>query len=350
MLRDPWDWTREDLDGLIGQAESMRLDFKESLLFEPRDKEGHQEHVTRIMKNLVTEVSAFANTEGGTIVVGIKEEQVGKSRTRIAARIDQGVDIGTWKPEWLQQLIESNLSPHLVGLRVRAVPLTEDRTRVAYVICVPQGSTAYQAKDYIYYGRSEFETRALPDHEIRLRMFRGKVPRAAIRLVARERKPPPFEPSVHPEGSAQAENTAIMGGSEHTGEVHSRTDYTFDVVLENTGEINISEFKISIVGSARLSRLHNWSRTYKDGWPEPGIGLYDPGKPRLQMHINVYPRDTYTITAGEFSLYDGERLADVNLTMDWTIYLKDTLPIYGKIDIANEFSRQLTEGSDISRE
>jgi hypothetical protein len=48
------------------------------------------------------------------------------------------------------------------------------------VIQIPAGSTAYQANDGRYYGRSEFEAKYLPDHEIRLRMNRGKVARGTV--------------------------------------------------------------------------------------------------------------------------------------------------------------------------
>jgi hypothetical protein len=93
-MREPWNWTKEDLDKLIGQAESIRLDFKQSRIF--------NEARERIAENLTREVSAFANTEGGTIVVRIGEKREG--RARVASFIDDGVDIHTWSPERLQQL------------------------------------------------------------------------------------------------------------------------------------------------------------------------------------------------------------------------------------------------------
>jgi len=74
--------TESDLAKLIGQYESIRLEFKRSaLLTTPKDK---------IIENLTKEASAFANTEGGLIVIGIGErESRGKS---IGAEIDEGVD------------------------------------------------------------------------------------------------------------------------------------------------------------------------------------------------------------------------------------------------------------------
>jgi len=175
MSREPWNWTKEDLEYLIGQFESLRLEFKDSRLLDPNAK-GNS--LAKIADNLSVEASAFANTEGGTIVIGIAERKEG--RARIAEKIDGGVSSADWWPERLQAVVESNLSPHLTGVRLRQIFLDETRTRCAFVISIPQGTTAYQASDKRYYGRSEYEAKALADHEIRLRMFRGKVGNAKI--------------------------------------------------------------------------------------------------------------------------------------------------------------------------
>ena len=84
--------------------------------------------------------------------------------------------------ERLLDLIQGNLSPLLPGIGLQWVKLSAPPDRAVVIIQIPQGSTAYQAKDLLYYGRSEFKIEALPDHEIRLRMSRGKVARAAVRL------------------------------------------------------------------------------------------------------------------------------------------------------------------------
>src|SRR5215469_244228 len=165
--------TEQELLGLKDQPESSRLEFKRSSLLKKTKNE--------VVDDLSREVSAFANSEGGDIVVGIAEQRRGKRH--VAADIDEGVDPGEVSPEWLQQVIESNVSPYLPGPRVRSIPLSGREGRVAYVISVPQGSTAYQASDKRYYDRSEFGVRALPDHEIRLRMMRGHVPQARVEVV-----------------------------------------------------------------------------------------------------------------------------------------------------------------------
>lgn len=189
-------WSEADVNGLKGQPESIRLEFKSGRMF---DGDQKQKWIDQLSK----EVSAFANTEGGDLILGVDEDR--SSKPKVAADID-GVpaEIG---PEQLQQLIESNVSPYLPGIRVRRVQLSARADRVVFVVQIPQGSTAYQATDRRYYGRSEFEAKPLPDHEIRLRMSRGKVARGTIltRLVAVELG---IERERRRRGQVEAERTA----------------------------------------------------------------------------------------------------------------------------------------------
>src|SRR5438876_5873611 len=159
-------WTEQDLSGLKGFSESARMEFKESRLFD-QGKEKVAEVLSR-------EASAFANSEGGVIVIGMKEKREGKAR--VADDIDDGINPDLVSPEWVQQVVQANLSPYLPGLRLHKVKLSGPREgRIALVIDVPSGSTAYQASDRRYYGRSEYECIALQDHEVRLRIMRGRV-------------------------------------------------------------------------------------------------------------------------------------------------------------------------------
>ncbi len=171
-------WTKQDLESLYGQPESGRLEYKQSATLQ--DAKGGAD---KVKAELTKQVSAFANSEGGLLIIGMREAREGK--TRVAEGLDEGVDPQAIGREWLQNLVEGGVSPYLPGIRFFAVPLTETPGgHVAFVIDVPKGSTAYQASDKLYYGRSEYESKALPDHEIRLRMSRGRT--AQAQLVVQE--------------------------------------------------------------------------------------------------------------------------------------------------------------------
>jgi len=164
-------WTEADLEALLGQPESIRREFKSGRLVEENPE-------SKWILALSEEVSALANTEGGELFVGIEEDR--KTRPRVALALD-GVP-ASLAPERLQQLIEGNVSPYLPGIRVQRVRLSKFSDKVVFIIQVPQGNTAYQAKDGRYYGRSEYEAKFLPDHEVRLRMSRGRTTRGLVSL------------------------------------------------------------------------------------------------------------------------------------------------------------------------
>src|SRR5262245_15236394 len=101
MIKKPIDWTEDDLSLLLGQTESLRLEFKSVRVLDDIQKAGW---------DLAKGVSAFANSEGGTIVIGIEEKEEGRRKTRIADRI-VGAESTMIKTESLQQTILSNVSP-----------------------------------------------------------------------------------------------------------------------------------------------------------------------------------------------------------------------------------------------
>lgn len=334
-MRNPWDWTKEDLDKLIGQAESFRLDFKQSRMFE--------DDANKIIDNLTREVSAFANTEGGTIVVGIAEKRDG--RTRYAERIDEGIDISKWSPEWIQQSIEANIRPHLTGLRIRVVPIDQDRNRCAVVISVPQGTTAYQAKDYLYYGRSEYESKPLPDHEIRLRMQRGKARRASVVLDRLDTGTSCIKVEDNRERLVSiGYSQQYIDGKEDDDEVQTNwLQFRVDVV--NDGEINISEFKVridSIVKGISHEFPNPIEETVKEGWVDKYP--YEPKFNRTQR-VNIYPQDSYKIRDVHMWYPTMQSLDDIAINLHWTIYLRDTLPYTGSINVIDLLKRSGIEKS-----
>ena len=270
MGKEPWHWDREDLNRLLGQAESVRLDFKQSRLMD----ESHD----KVAEVLSETVSAFANTEGGTIVIGIAERREGKAR--VADQLDGGVNRDDWSPERLQQVVEANISPYLTGVRVKAISLSEDGKKCAYVIQVPQGSTAYQARDRRYYGRSEYECKPLPDHEIRLRMFRGKAASAVVKVGnwRIEVIPPGEEKDSYGHGFVPSSLRDVLTGAEPS-QRPNLLRYHYNIVVENVGEINLTEFKVRLrMAPTGRSHFDDRSLDYKDGWPNPvGHFIYASG-------------------------------------------------------------------------
>lgn len=149
-------WQEADLLQLVseGADESLELDFKESGALQKTDGKK---------RDLSKDVSAFANSAGGTLVYGIIEDQ----ETHVASALDDGFDPTEISKEWIEQVINSNIQPRISGVRIHAVELvTHNPGNVAYVVTVPRSSTAHQAADKRYYKRYNFESVRMEHYEI----------------------------------------------------------------------------------------------------------------------------------------------------------------------------------------
>ncbi len=133
-------------------------------------------------KELAKDISALANSAGGTIIYGVVED----SSTHAADRLDAGTDQVEIPPEWIEQVVDSRVHPKINGLRVFAIPVGDsDQAKVAYIVEVPQGTTAHMASDNKYYKRRERTVSAMEDYEVRDAMTRDVVPRLDVELEIR---------------------------------------------------------------------------------------------------------------------------------------------------------------------
>lgn len=83
----------------LGVQESLELDYKQSAALERTD----------VRKNeLSKDVSAFANSAGGTILYGMKENG------RIPIALDSGCDPNEISKEWIEQVINSRIQRRIV--------------------------------------------------------------------------------------------------------------------------------------------------------------------------------------------------------------------------------------------
>jgi hypothetical protein len=174
-LNDPWDWKEQDLLDLIRNQvkESIDLDYKASAALGLGD--GKKNEISK-------DVSAFANSAGGTIVYGMVEDG------HIPSKLDEGFDpSGPITKEWLEQVINSRIQRRIDGVRINQVELSQSRPgRVAYVVHIQQSMRApHMASDNKYYKRFNFESVPMEDYEVRDTSRREAAPdlKMAIDLV-----------------------------------------------------------------------------------------------------------------------------------------------------------------------
>ncbi len=123
---------------------------------------------------ITKDVSAMANSSGGTIIYGV-EEYGGQDKKHLPEKIDP-IEQDIFTKEWLEQVI-NNIRPRIDGLVIHSVPLDTTSNHVAYVVEIPQSTTAHQATDKKYYKRFNFQAVPMEDYEIRDTMGRQQHPK-----------------------------------------------------------------------------------------------------------------------------------------------------------------------------
>lgn len=128
-LFDTKNITKQHLQELIDNKifENKELEYKDYSLVGGKMTDKHKD-------KFVKEIAAFANTNGGTIIVGMQEDE-----NRLPIKLSgAGFSIKEFD-NWLssfRQLILSRIRPHLHG--VECIPIEVDNSNIAIVISVPK--------------------------------------------------------------------------------------------------------------------------------------------------------------------------------------------------------------------
>jgi hypothetical protein len=293
-------WDQEELQRHITERieEHSELDYKAAAsLGKQNDK---RDEITK-------DVSAFANSAGGTIIYGIKE--LAKPNNHLPEKLDP-IDRTQFSKEWLETIINT-IRPRITNVIVTPVSLASGSNDVCYVVEVPQGATAHQARDLRYYRRYNFESVPMEDYEIRDIMNRATVADASIEFGSRL--------------------NMSMGTEKH---------YLFLPRISNSGNQIINNFKLSIVFPRKAANQPNlYGNT-------PNLIIRNT---QTHYHIDYYstlvlfPQDEIPI--GEilqwvFSVNDANRLefmrADEKgetLTFSWTLFADNMPPKHGTYPI-----------------
>lgn len=142
--------TIDDLRSLLAveAREDVHLEFKRSAIL-----------IERKANDLSKEICAFANSDGGRIIVGIEE-----GKTGIALSFDTGTPPTLRAGEWIDQVVSSHIQPALHGV---AVDTVDHNGNIIYIINVPRSNRApHQAQDKRYYKRFGSLSVPMEDYEI----------------------------------------------------------------------------------------------------------------------------------------------------------------------------------------
>jgi hypothetical protein len=178
-------WTRDWLASLLGQEETTTLEFKSSRAL----SSASQKEIDAFFDNQLSQaVSAFINTEGGILVVGLEEEKnanrqgVAGKASELSAGVPRHVmDANRFSNKLLDRIHPATGS--FVKVHIVKVGTNDHGDLLAFVVEIQPGVTAYQAADKKYYCRRAFSNVPMDDKDIRLRMLTDDRPRATIELA-----------------------------------------------------------------------------------------------------------------------------------------------------------------------
>lgn len=152
-------WNIEEIQKLIDNRieENLHLDYKAADSLGKTD--GKKKEISK-------DISAFANSDGGVIIYGVSEFNE-PDKKHLPEKIDP-INRYEYSKEWLEQIINSNISPKIKGLEIIPIQIGGDAdNKSIYVVDIPQSNTAHQANDKKYYKRYNFQSIAMEDYEIK---------------------------------------------------------------------------------------------------------------------------------------------------------------------------------------
>jgi hypothetical protein len=149
--------THEEIQSLIDGKieESLNLDYKGA-----KSIDDHKE--------IAKDVSAFANSTGGVIIYGIREENhLPVSIEWINAR---GIR------ELLENVVLSTIQPRL-SVTITPIQCPTDTSKAIFAVEIPEGDLPHMAVPfYRYFKRFNFQSVPMEEYEVRDRMFRRRRP------------------------------------------------------------------------------------------------------------------------------------------------------------------------------
>lgn len=170
-MKAVYDWEEVDLDRVVkaGEKENTVLDYKASAALNLKDSKALTNQKGTLgdkhREDLIRDVAAMANAEGGLIIYGIAERTGGYPK-----HVDDGIDQGTVNADTIEQIILSNIHPRVEGFFIRAIELqSKGKGNYAYVISIPKAGKngPHQSDDKIYYKRHDATKLAMNDNEVR---------------------------------------------------------------------------------------------------------------------------------------------------------------------------------------
>lgn len=271
-------YTQSDIDLIIStkQEENIHLEFKAS---------GSLTNSDSNKKELSKDVSSFANSDGGIIIYGISE------KNDKAESVD-GIDGNTITKEWLEQIINSNISPKIHDIVIDVVRYNQDIKQTIYIVKIPRSYNAHMAKDNKFYKRYNFHSAPMEEFEVKDLYFRKNSPDLSI-LIPQARG-------------------YIQQGSGHGFVELIRVEYELNITNESNVPETVYKYEIFVNSYVYLNNFSFPDKNLIQTRRLSGSGIYYSFTP----NIPIFKGDISNIC--RFTMEISER----NINDNWDIEIK----------------------------
>ena len=143
----------EDIEQLIENEveENIHLDYKSEGALEKSEKKRNE---------IIKDVSAFANSDGGIIIYGLTEED---NKPKDISYINGNA----FTKEWLESIINL-IQPRIDGSRIKPIRENGNIEHSIYIVKIPRSEAApHMARDNKYYKRFNFMSVPMEDYEVK---------------------------------------------------------------------------------------------------------------------------------------------------------------------------------------
>ena len=244
-------WTEAELSELSAE-EPDNFDRKSGMLFDDQN---------RFLDAVAKALSAFANSGGGSLIIGVRDDGIPDGLPRQVGR----ASIRDWVEQKIPYLLDYPLSDFLVHTVIRNIPSRIPTDREVIVIDVGDSASApHQSKrDHIYYHR--VAGRSLPAAHFYLELLRQRLTNPALELALQEIEP--------------------CDATEHEGGLFLQLKLTFEI--RNVGRV----------------AAYNWrlvARTMEITTPKKGSDYYFGDFPVTKRRDTGIPLDITILPGCEF--------------------------------------------------
>jgi Putative DNA-binding domain len=325
VMSSEWDQATIQLYITDQVQESLTLEFKAADSLVKTD--GKRTEITK-------DISAMANSAGGTLIYGLAEFQQADKR-HLPERIDP-IDQTQFSKEWLKQVI-NNIHPRIDDVQIYPAAISGGPNQVVNIVEVPQGTTAHQATDFRYYKRFNFQSVPMEDYEIRDVLARQQHPKIELQFEIELTTDYSYEgetqvggATIVPPGAMKITTTkyTLKIRARNAGRVYAQYVNAFvDIPIHFLHEEELEFRQIKTDAGVDYCALY-FDYTVRDVvgvsglTPVRGPSRYDPILPRLSHTWNLRLSDKF------------ERL-ESRFPIRWSTYADNAAPNTGETSIEN---------------